>query len=97
MPIGWVFVAGNGGPWDRTTSVDIGLGAVKMTADDWLGKGNAMVTITKVGGASIVGGNSWAEGNSSRGVFGGWKAAGGRLESAIIWILSRSREDFQVS
>ena len=58
MAVGWVLKAGNRSPRDGTASIGIGLGAVKVTANDWLGEGNAVVTITKVGGARVVGGGS---------------------------------------
>lgn len=97
MPICWVMVAGNSGPRDRTTSVGIGLGAVKVTADDWLGEWNAMVTIAHIGGTRTLGGGGKGDRGGTRVVLGGWKAAAGRLESPLICTLSGSGDDFKVS
>lgn len=97
MPIGWVVAAVNGGPRHRTTSVGIGLGAVEVTADDWLGEGNAMVTIAHVGGARTQGGGGKGDRGGTRVVLGGWKAAARRLESLLVCTLSGSGDDFKVS
>ena len=73
VAVGWILVAGNGGPRHRTTSVGIGLCAVKMTADDWLGEGHTVATVTKVGGGTnVVRGGSEGEGDGTRVILGGW-------------------------
>lgn len=97
VAVGRVLVAGNGGPRHRTTSVGIGLGAVKVSADDWLREGHAVVTVTKVGCISIVGGGSVAEPDGTRALLGGWEAVARRLETVLVSTLSGSRGDFGVS